>query len=163
MKHRRKYLALLVLAAAALTLIGFQLGHRLVHPQDLKADELEWLTSEFQVDAPTLAKIRELHAGYVPTCRRYCAQIAAAREELEALLAEGAAMSDAAGEKLAEIGALRARCQTAMLRHFDEVSQAMPPEQGKRYLAEMRRLTVGAHEHIERTMSGSPPGAHDHH
>jgi len=29
----------------------------------------------------------------------------------------------------------------------------MPPEQGRRYLAEMERLTVGAHEQTEQTMS----------
>jgi hypothetical protein len=37
-----------------------------------------------------------------------------------------------------------------------EVSQAMPPEQGRRYLSEMERLTVGAGEQMEQTMS-------DHH
>ncbi len=40
-----------------------------------------------------------------------------------------------------------------MLAHFYEVSQAMPPEQGRRYLAEMQRLTLGFHEQIENTMS----------
>ena len=30
---------------------------------------------------------------------------------------------------------LRADCQTMMLHHFIQVSQTMPPEQGRRYLA----------------------------
>ena len=36
---------------------------------------------------------------------------------------------------LAEGSRLRAECQGMMLRHFFQVSQTMPPEQGRRYLA----------------------------
>jgi hypothetical protein len=154
---------LLVLLAAGLTPLVFHLGQRVVQTRSGSADELEWLRHEFGLDASTLAKVRELHEGYLPQCRHYCEQIAAARQDLEVLLAPDATMSAAAEEKLAEIGSLRARCQTAMLRHFDEVSQAMPPAQGRRYLAEMRRLTLGAHEQIERSMSSPPSAGHDHH
>jgi hypothetical protein len=48
-----------------------------------------------------------------------------------------------------------------MLQHFTEVSQTMPPEQGRRYLAEMQRLTLGLHEQTETSMSGS--AGHEHH
>lgn len=154
---------LLVLLAVGLTPLIFHLGQRVVQARTGSADELEWLRQEFSLDAATLATVRKLHEGYLPQCRHYCEQIAAARQELDSLLAPGAAMSVAAEEKLAEIGSLRARCQGAMLRHFDEVSQAMPPEQGRRYLAEMRRLTLGSHEQIERSMSSPPPAGHDHH
>jgi hypothetical protein len=41
-----------------------------------------------------------------------------------------------------------------MLDHFAAVSRAMPAEQGKRYLAEMQQLTLGAHEQTEHSMSG---------
>ena len=54
-------------------------------------------------------------------------------------------------------------CQTQMLRHFYEVSQAMPPEQGRRYLAEMQRLTLGFHDQFEKAMSAGPSAPHDHH
>jgi hypothetical protein len=50
-----------------------------------------------------------------------------------------------------------------MLGHFYEVSQAMPPEQGRRYLAEMQRLTLGFHEQIENTMSPDSSSPHGHH
>jgi len=48
-----------------------------------------------------------------------------------------------------------------MLEHFMEVSRAMPPEQGRRYLAEMKRLTLGFHDEIEQSMSES--AGHEHH
>jgi hypothetical protein len=50
-----------------------------------------------------------------------------------------------------------------MLAHFFEVSRAMPAEQGRRYLAEMQRLTLGFHEQIENTMSGGTSSPHVHH
>ncbi len=40
-----------------------------------------------------------------------------------------------------------------MLRHFIAVSQDMPPEEGRRYLAEMEKITLGSHEEIEQSMS----------
>ena len=58
---------------------------------------------------------------------------------------------------------LRTKCQSEMVTHFEEVSRAMPPEQGQRYLAEMKRLTLGAHEQVEQSMSGTNHDAHGHH
>ncbi len=63
---------------------------------------------------------------------------------------------------LAEIGSLRAQCQSAMLRHFDEVSRAMPPDEGRRYLSEMRRLTIESHEQIESAMTRPVHATHAH-
>ena len=40
-----------------------------------------------------------------------------------------------------------------MLQHFLTVSQVMPPEQGQRYLAEMKRLTLGTNGLMKPFMS----------
>jgi len=37
----------------------------------------------------------------------------------------------------------------------------MPPEQGKRYLAEMKRITLGTNGQMEQSMSGDT--GHEHH
>jgi len=109
-----------------------------------------------------MEKVRRLHEGYLPKCREHCARMAGRKQELQELLGSEKPDFAAVERKLAEIGAIRAQCQTAMLRHFQEVGESMPPEQGRRYLAEMRRLTLGFHEQIERNMStGSCP--HDGH
>jgi hypothetical protein len=92
-----------------------------------------------------------------------CERIAAKKKELQAALEAGKGFTPDAEQKLAEIGALRSQCQAQMLRHFYEVSQAMPPEQGRRYLAEMQRLTLGFHEKYEQTMSGQPASPHGNH
>ena len=96
-------------------------------------------------------------------CQNYCDQIAAEKRKLTGLVEAGQGGSEAAAVCLKEIGELRARCQSAMLQHFEEVSRAMPPEQGPRYLEEMRRLTLGSHEQIEESMAGGKGNAHAHH
>ena len=123
-------------------------------------DDLEWLRQEFRLGDAEMARIRQLHEGYLPTCRGYCEQIAARQRELAGAFGSDGEMTAAVEQRLAEMAALRVQCQTAMLRHFVEVSRAMPPEQGRRYLAEMRRLTLGSHEQIERSMSGHTSTPH---
>ena len=91
-----------------------------------------------------------------------CAKIAAKKAELETALNGSTNASPAVQQKLAELATLRAQCQAQMLQHFTEVSQTMPPEQGRRYLAEMQRLTLGLHEQTEPSMSKSPGEMHGH-
>ena len=117
------------------------------------ADDLTWLRQEFRLSDSEMAHIRELHQGYMPKCAVMCARIAAKKQELEDTLLGATNVSPAAEQKLAELAALRAQCQAQMLQHFAEVSQAMPAEQGRRYLAQMQRLTLGSHEQIEQSMS----------
>jgi hypothetical protein len=124
-------------------------------------DDLTWLRMEFHLNAAELARIRALHEGYLPQCAKMCALIAAKEDEIRIALAGRTNVTTDAGKKLAELGELRAQCQMQMLRHFIAVSQAMPPEQGRRYLAEMEKVTLGSHEEIEHSMStGHETGTH---
>jgi hypothetical protein len=143
-----------LLAAAALFAGSYLMGRRVcqacVQPS---ADSLDWLRQEFQLSDADMAHVRELHNGYMPKCADMCAKIAAKKQELDAALAGATNVSPAAKQKLTELAVLRSQCQAQMLEHFVEVSRAMPPEQGRRYLAEMERLTIGSHEQTEQTMS----------
>ena len=125
------------------------------------ADDLSWLRDEYQLSDAELARIQKLHEGYLPKCAEMCDKIAAKKSELETALNGSTNVNAAAQQKLAELATLRAQCQAQMLQHFTEVSQTMPPEQGRRYLAEMQRLTLGLHEQTESSMSGS--AGHEHH
>lgn len=124
-------------------------------------DDLSWLRTEFHLGDAEMSRIRELHEGYLPQCATMCAQIAAKKKELEAVLGSGTNITAEAQTKLTELAGLRAQCQAQMLQHFATVSQAMPPEQGRRYLVEMQRLTLGSHEQTEQSMSGDT--GHEHH
>jgi hypothetical protein len=116
------------------------------------ADDLNWLRTEFHLSDAEMAHIRELHEGYLPKCGEMCAKTAAKKRELDSVLGNGTNLTAEAQTKINEVAALRAQCQAQMLQHFISVSQAMPPEQGKRYLAEMKRLTLGTNELMEQSM-----------
>ena len=103
--------------------------------------EIDWLRQEFSLSDQEFARIRELHEGYLPDCAAMCGRIAAANRDLEQLVLSTNMVTAEIDAKLGEIGRIRQECQTRMLKHFYAVSQAMPPEQGRRYLAEMQRLT----------------------
>jgi hypothetical protein len=125
-------------------------------------NDLAWLRQEFHLDDAEMARIQKLHEGYLPQCAAMCQRIAAKKMEVEAALNGATNVTPVATQKLAELAALRAQCQTQMLRHFTEVSQTMPPEQGRRYLAEMQRITLGLHEQTEQSMSISAGDMHGH-
>ena len=124
------------------------------------ADDLSWLQDEFHLSGAEMAQVRQLHEGYMPKCAEMCAKIAAKKGELEAALGNGTNLTAEAHAKMAELADLRAQCQAQMLQHFVAVSQAMPPEQGQRYLAEMKKVTLGNHEQMEQSMSGEM--SHEH-
>jgi len=126
------------------------------------ADDLSWLRDEFHLSDAEMVCIQKLHEGYLPKCAEMCAKIATKKAELETALNSSTNVNAAAQQKLAELAALRAQCQAQMLQHFIEVSQTMPPEQGRRYLAEMQRLTLGFHEETESSMSGAMDHEHHH-
>ena len=163
---RRSLFILLALLLAGAAIVGssYLLARRVcVHELAASGDDLAWLRREFHLGDAELERIRQLHEGYLPKCHENCARIAAKKRELQAELDKAQGMTPEARQKLTEVAGLRAQCQANMLAHFYEVSQAMPSEQGRRYLAEMQRLTLGFHEQIENTMSGeasSPPGHH---
>jgi len=126
-------------------------------------DDLDWLRLEFNLGDAELAKVRTLHEGYLPICEKNCRDIAAKKRELKHAEAAGTNATATLDQLRAEVTALRSKCQSEMLTHFNEVSLAMPPEQGQRYLAEMKRITLGAHEAVEASMSGASEHGHEHH
>jgi hypothetical protein len=70
-----------------------------------------------------------------------CRRIDAKNAELKDLLAKTNTLTPDIEKKLTEAAELRLECQKAMLKHFLEVSQTMPPEEGKRYLAWVQERT----------------------
>ena len=154
MKRPLLILVIALLAGGALFASSYFMGRRVCEACVASStDDLGWLQQEFHLSDADMARVRELHNGYMPKCAEMCGRIAAKKLELEDALAGATNISSVATQKLTELAMLRSQCQAQMLEHFTQVSQAMPPEQGRRYLSEMERLTVGAHEQTEETMS----------
>jgi Heavy-metal resistance len=153
------------LALGAAVFAGAFLFARYVYVQHMaqSTDDLDWLRMEFDLNDAELARIRELHDGYLPKCEINCAQIAAKKRALNQAIAAGTNTPATLEASRAEVTHWRSKCQNEMLTHFEDVSRAMPPKQGARYLAEMKRLTLGEHEQVEQSMSGTNHDAHGHH
>ena len=160
--NRSLMIVLGALALGAAVFAGSYSASRRVCALANPADDLSWLRTEFHLTDAEMARVRQLHQGYLPQCGKMCALIAAKKQELAAALAAGTNATADVEKKLTELGELRAQCQAQMLRHFITVSQAMPPAEGRRYLAEMEKLTLGAHEQIEQSMSGHAGNEHHH-
>jgi hypothetical protein len=97
--------------------------------------ELAWLKEEFKLSDAGYRRIVDLHEAYLPGCRERCRVIREQNQKLEKLIAESGTVTPEIQALLAERAKTRAECEAAMLKHFMEVAKAMPPEQGKRYLA----------------------------
>lgn len=164
MKRSPLILLLTLVAGIAVFTASYLISQRVCAQRaSNSADDLDWLRQEFRLSDAEMTRVRSLHDGFLPQCGEMCRRIAVKKRELESALAGTTNVTAVAEQKLSELAALRVQCQTQMLRHFAEVSQAMPPEQGKRYLAEMQRITLGFHEQIEQSMSPSAEPEHGHH
>ena len=106
------------------------------------APELLWLKQEFGLDEAQFGKIVKLHDAYLPQCSVTCQKIATKNAELRANFAKTDSVTPVIEEELNDIAKLRAQCQADMLRHFYDVSRAMPPAAGRRYLAWIQEKTV---------------------
>ena len=153
-------LGALALGAAVFAGSFFVSQRACVKTMTRSADDLSWLRTEFHLSDADMTRVRQLHEGYLPQCAKMCALIAAKKTEVQAALGNGTNVTAEAQRKLTELGELRAQCQAQMLQHFFTVSQAMRPEAGRRYLAEMKQLTLGSHETIEQSMTDH--AGHEH-
>ena len=117
------------------------------HRAMLRSDtpELVWLKEEFKLNEADYKHVCDLHAAYMPRCEEMCRRIAAKNAELKELIAATNAVTPQIARTLEEANQLRAECHKGMLAHFFEVSKAMPPEQGRRYLAWVQEQTLLDH------------------
>ncbi len=107
---------------------------------------LDWLQNEFHLNTAEMASIQKLHENYLSQCAVMCRMVSEKKQEVAAALNGATNVSPLAEQKLAELATCRAHCQSQMLQYFAEVSQNMPPTEGRRYLAEMQKFTLGLQE-----------------
>ncbi len=97
--------------------------------------ELAWLTNEYKINDSQFATISNLYTSYTTGCKERCSRIMSLNETLRTKVS-GAGKIDGEVEKdVAEIARLRGECQRQMYQHFVDVSHAMTPDEGHRYLA----------------------------
>ncbi len=111
--------------------------------------ELAWLKSEFGLSDAEFARITKLHEAYLPQCAERCQVIEEQNRKLKDMLAKTGTVTPEIQDLLVERAKTRARCEAEMLKHFGEVSRAMPAEQGRRYLTWVQQETVLRPQNME--------------
>jgi len=126
--------------------------------------ELAWLKTEFNLSDGEFTRIQRLHDAYLPDCAERCRRIEQQNQRLRDLMGGSTNMTSDIRAVLAERARLRGECETEMLKHFLEVSRAMPPEQGRRYLAWIEDQTFLQGWAMERRhkQEQDPHAAHPH-
>jgi len=125
----------LVLAAAGYWCVYFAGTASARNLQRSDKPELAWLQQEFNLSDAEFKRVSALHAAYLPQCRERCRQIDEHNAKLQKLLMGATNLTPEIEDTMAETARLRSECQWMMLRHFFQVSQTMPPDQGGRYLS----------------------------
>lgn len=104
--------------------------------------ELAWLKREFRLGDTEFAQVVRLHNAYLPQCQAMCRRIDAQDKRLKDLVAGAPAVTPEIEAAIEGAARLRAECHGQMLRHFFEMSRAMPPEQGHRFLVWITERTL---------------------
>ena len=104
--------------------------------------ELAWLKKEFNLSDTDFARVTEMHEAYLPQCGKRCQVIGEQNAKLRELLSKNSTVTPEVENLLTERAKTRALCEAEMLKHFQEVSRAMPAEQGRRYLVWVQEQTV---------------------
>lgn len=131
----KRWLAMFGLAVAALGVGYWVAGQRhageLTGLTNARGSNLLWLRNEFNLTDEQFAAVSAAHRGYAAVCTRHCADILAARQNLEDVRDHGAdvAVAEEQLQKLEQV------CNDATLAHVRRVAGLMPPEAGKRFLA----------------------------
>jgi hypothetical protein len=147
--------ALGVLGAAA-TYWSMTARHRALLQQD--QPELAWLRTEFEVAPDDFTRISALHQAYLPRCAELCQRISSCEARIRDLLDQTDQITPDIEELLMEAAHTRVECQKSMLEHFFQVSGAMPPEQGRRYLAWVKEKTF----HMDHEPGAPREASHGH-
>ncbi len=130
---------ILGLLTAVATYWSMTAQHRALLRQE--QPELAWLRAEFEIAPEDFARISALHQAYLPQCAELCRRIASCEARIRSLLDRADQLTPEIEALLLEAAQTRVECQKNMLEHFFQVSRAMPPEQGRRYLAWVKEKT----------------------
>jgi Spy/CpxP family protein refolding chaperone len=145
MKMKRSWLILfggLLAGLIAYTCIYLHASSIQLSMEQAYHPEIAWLKNEYHLTDTQFVQVAQLHDAYRPKCAEMCRRIDDENAKVQQLLSETNIVTPEIKLALTEAAQLRVECQSAMMQHFYEVSRAMPPEQGKRYLTWVQQETL---------------------
>ena len=142
MKRLVVILALAVLLGLGAYVVSYGIARRAFCQMPDAGDTSSWLRQEFHLNDAQYAQVKKLEADYHPHCIEMCDQIKQSHLALKNLILANRTMTPEIEAALKKDSAVQQEWRADMLRHFYEVSQAMPPAEGKRYLQVMQAQVV---------------------
>ncbi len=157
-----KRISFILLLGLVLGVTGFELlySNRTASHRNLEqtcGPELAWVQNEFKLNDQEFERIRRLHQAYKPVCTEYCRRVREKNQEIARLVAASTDITPPIQKALGEAADLRKECLAHMLQHFYAVSQAMPPEQGRRYLGRMEADVIAPTDQTMLSIMGQEP------
>jgi hypothetical protein len=136
-------LAALVLAFAALVFSAFWITRESV---DLAPGEsgltlgMAWLKREYQLDDATFERVTDAHRRYFRECEKRCHELEDVNNHfLSEVRSPTKPQSDLDAVQLLQESICH-DCRLAMIEHVHEVASLMPPEKGRRFIADVRNV-----------------------
>jgi len=141
MKHLYKILGIAILVGTIAFLIAsYVQSERIEKPQE--PNELTWLRGEFHLNEQQFQKIKALHDSYMLQCAKMCQAIAESNNRLDVLISAHHEVTPEIVTAIKNSSQVQNECQTSMLEYFYSVSREMNPEDGKKYLEEMKDCII---------------------
>ena len=134
MKRLAVILALAVLLGSGAYFVSYGVARCTFCRMPDTRDSSSWLRQEFHLSDAQYAQVKKLEADYHPHCVDMCDQLKQSHLALKNLILANGTMTPEIETALQKDDAVQQEWREDMLRHFYEVSQAMPPAEGKRYL-----------------------------
>lgn len=107
-----------------------------------KASPVDWLKTEFGLNAEQMKQVSALHEEYRATCAGMCVRIVDADAKLTAATRASDALTPAIVAAIAETDRVRTDCRVAMLEHFYKTAAIMPKDKRAKYLEKVLPLVL---------------------
>ena len=134
MKRGGRIVLLVAVAAIAAATVAVLVRHQ--------SSPVEWLRSEFGLNAEEMKRATALHDEYQDTCRELCAKIATTDDSLARAIRSSKTITPEIAAAIAETDRVRTECRLRMLEHFYETAALMPEEQRAGYLEKVLPLVL---------------------
>jgi hypothetical protein len=142
MKRLLFILALSVSLGAVAYLVSYGIAQRALCESPDWQSPTAWMRQEFHLNDAQYAQVKKMESDYHPHCTIMCDRIEQSHLALKKIILASNGMTPDVQAALLKDAAIQEECREDMLSHFYEVSQALPPDQAKRYLEIMQAHVV---------------------
>ncbi|MBN8708044.1 MAG: hypothetical protein BGO12_01115 [Verrucomicrobia bacterium 61-8] len=134
MKRGGLIVLLIAVAAIVAALVACLVQH--------KSSPVEWLRSEYGLNAAQMKQAAALHDDYRTVCAQLCSKIATTDAALTKAIRSNTTATPQIVAAIAETDRVRTECRIQMLEHFYKTAALMPEDRRAKYLEKVLPLVL---------------------